>query len=130
MVLYPLFQAGWFDLMDCLDLSHRMEESKMEVLDCVEVIVEKETYAREGVHLGMQGWICFEQCTEDYWLVNFPQYGEKDDIAEISIREKDLKLIPVMNPNVNERIKAQFDAKASSEKLSDVGDDDLSGYMI
>ena len=74
----------------------------MEVLDCVEVIVEKETYAREGVHLGMQGWICFEQCTEGYWLVNFPQYGEKDDIAEISIKEEDLKLIPVMNAIVNE----------------------------
>ena len=102
----------------------------MEVLDCVEVIVEKETYAREGVHLGMQGWICFEQCTEGYWLVNFPQYGEKDDIAEISIREKDLKLIPVMDPKVNEQIKAQFDAEVSSGKSSDVGDDDLSNYMI
>ena len=101
----------------------------MEVLDCVEVIVEKETYAREGVHLGMQGWICFEQCTEGYWLVNFPQYGEKDDIAEISIREKDLKLIPVMDPKVNEQIKAQFDAEVSSGKSSDVGDD-LSNYMI
>ena len=102
----------------------------MEVLDCVEVIVEKETYAREGVHLGMQGWICFEQCTEGYWLVNFPQYGEKDDIAEISISEKDLKLIPVMDPKVNEQIKAQFDAEVSSGKSSDVGDDDLSNYMI
>ena len=102
----------------------------MEVLDCVEVIVEKETYAREGVHLGMQGWICFEQCTEGYWLINFPQYGEKDDIAEISIREKDLKLIPVMDPKVNEQIKAQFDAEVSSGKSSDVGDDDLSNYMI
>jgi len=130
MVLYPLFQAGWFELMDCFDLSHRMEESKMEVLDCVEVVVEKETYARDGVHLGMQGWICFEQCTEDYWLVNFPQYGEKDDIAEISIREKDLKLIPVLDPKVNERIKAQYEESESSAKAFDVVTDDISGYMV
>ena len=102
----------------------------MELLDCVEVIVEKETYAREGVHLGMQGWICLEQRTEGYWLVNFPQYGEKDDIAEISIREKDLKLIPVMDPKVNERIKAQYEEAESSTKAFDVGTDDISGDMI
>ena len=101
----------------------------MEVLDCVEVIVEKETYAREGVHLGMQGWICFEQCTEGYWLVNFPQYGEKDDIAEISIKEEDLKVIPVMNAIVNEQIKAKYDAEDSFGKAFDK-DDDLSGYLI
>ena len=102
----------------------------MEVLDCVEVIVEKEIYAREGVHLGMQGWICFEQCVEGYWLVNFPQCGEKDDIAEISIKEEDIKLIPVMNAIVNERIKAKYEHEESSAKSFDVGTDDLSGYMI
>lgn len=102
----------------------------MELLDCVEVIVEKETYGREGVHLGMQGWICLEQRTEGYWLVNFPQYGEKDDIAEISIREKDLKLIPIMDPKVNERIKARYEHVESSAKSFDVGFDDLLGYMI
>ena len=102
----------------------------MEVLDCVEVIVEKETYAREGVHLGMQGWICFEQCAEGYWLVNFPQYGDKEDIAEISIREKDLKLIPVMDPKVNERIKAQYEGAESSTKAFDIGSDNHSEYMV
>lgn len=30
----------------------------MKELDCVEIMVEKEKYAREGVHQGMQGWIC------------------------------------------------------------------------
>ena len=102
----------------------------MDVLDCVEVIVEKETYAREGVHLGMQGWICFEQCAEGYWLVNFPQYGEKDDIAEISIKEEDLKLIPVMNVIVNEQIKAQYEKVESSTKAFNLATDDISGYMI
>ncbi len=80
----------------------------MKMMDCVEVIVEKEEYVEDGVHKGMQGWICLEQRTAGYWLVNFPQYGEKDDIAEISVREEDLKVIPVMHAIVNEQIKAKF----------------------
>ncbi len=80
----------------------------MKMMDCVEVIVEKEKYAKDGVHKGMQGWICLEDNSNGTWLVNFPQYGEKEDIAEISIKEEDLKNIPVMNAIVNEKIKAQF----------------------
>ena len=82
----------------------------MEMMDSVEIIVEKEEYAREGVHKGMQGWICFEQTREGYWHVDFPQCGEKEDIADLSIREDDLKLIPRMDARVNERIKAEHDA--------------------
>ena len=82
----------------------------MKMLDCVEVIVEKEKYARDGVHKGMQGWICLEENVNGYWLVNFPQYGEKEDIAEISVKEEDLKEIPVMHAIINEQIKAQFEA--------------------
>lgn len=82
----------------------------MKEMDCVEVINEKDRYVKDGVHKGMQGWICLEQRTEGYWLVNFPQYGEKDDIAEISILEEDLVLLPDgMDARVNERIKAQFE---------------------
>ena len=102
----------------------------MKMMDCVEVLVEKKSYAQDGVHMGMQGWICLEQRTKGYWLVNFPQCGEKEDIAEISIKEEDLKMIPVMNAIVNEQIKAKFEAEESSEKTSNVGDDDFSGYMI
>ena len=51
----------------------------MKEMDCVEVIVEKECYAKHGVHKGMQGWICLDDHSDGYWLVNFPQYGEKDD---------------------------------------------------
>ena len=54
--------------------------------------------------------------------MNFPQYGEKDDIAEIDIREEDLKEIPVMDARVDEQIKAQF------EKNEEVGS--ISGYLI
>ena len=82
----------------------------MKMMDCVEVIVEKETYARDGVHKGMQGWICDDRCIQNCWLVNFPQYGEKDDIATISIEEDDLKEIHGMDARINEQIKAHFDA--------------------
>ncbi len=82
----------------------------MKEMDTVEVIVEKEKYAKEGVHKGMQGWICDPRLTKGGWLVNFPQCGERDDIAEIDILEDDLKLIPIpmMYAEINERIRKQF----------------------
>lgn len=60
------------------------------------------------MHKGMYGWICLEQRVDGYWLVNFPQCGEKDDIAEISIREDDMEVVPVMCAAENERIKAEW----------------------
>ncbi len=82
----------------------------MKELDCVEVIVEKECYTGEGVHKGMQGWICLDDCADGYWLVCFPQYGEKNNIATISIKEEDLKLLPDgMDARVNEKIKELFE---------------------
>ena len=80
----------------------------MKMMDCVEIIVEKEKYVKDGVHKGMQGWICLEDNSNGTWLVNFPQYGEKDDIAEISVKEEDLKLIPKMDARINEQIKAKL----------------------
>lgn len=81
----------------------------MKEMDCVEVIVEKKEYAEEGVHKGMQGWICYDVFCDGTWIVNFPQCGEKDDIATLSVREEDMKLVPVMNAILNEQIKAKFD---------------------
>ena len=92
-------------------------------MDCVEVIVEKEEYAEEGVHKGMQGWICYDVFCDGTWLVNFPQCGEKDDIATLSIREEDMKLVPVMNAILNEQIKAKFDAAGETAE-------DLDGYRL
>ena len=82
----------------------------MKMMDCVEVIVEKEKYAKDGVHKGMQGIIWLEECINGEWDVYFPQCGEKEDIAEISIKEEDLLLLPNgMDAKVNEQIKAQFE---------------------
>ena len=80
----------------------------MKELDCVEVITEKEVYAKQGVHKGMQGWICDNRCVDGFWLVNFPRYGEQDDIAEIDILETDLVLLPNgMDAKLNEWIFSQ-----------------------
>ena len=78
----------------------------MKELDCVEIIVEKERYAKEGVHKGMQGWICHPDSVQGCWLVNFPQLGDNDDIATIPIKEEDMKWIESMHADINERIKA------------------------
>jgi len=80
----------------------------MKELDCVEVIVQKERYNKEGVYKGMQGVICFDECNNGFWLVNSPRYGEKDDIATISIHESDLFLLKNgMNAKINEEIYEQ-----------------------
>ena len=81
----------------------------MKEMDCVEVIVEKGKYAKDGVHKGMQGWICDDRNIDNSWLVNFPQYGSKKDIATISIKEEDLVLLPNgMDARINEQIKEKF----------------------
>ena len=81
-------------------------------LDCVELIVEKEKYAKHGVHKGMQGVIWLEECINGEWDVYFPRYGEKEDVGEISILEEDLILLPNgMDAKTNERIKAEWDNK-------------------
>ena len=102
----------------------------MQEMDNVQVIVEKEKYARDGVHKGMFGWICHPKCVEGYWLVNFPQCGEKEDIAEISINEEDLKVVKILDAQTNEQIKAQFKGSGNAVKELESKPDDLSGYMI
>ena len=102
----------------------------MKEMDCVEVTVEKEKYTRDGVHQGMQGWICDSRNIDGSWLVNFPVCGEEDDIATIAVKENDMKLIPAMYAAVNEQIKAQFENNRDVKKEYGDSDDDLSGYLI
>lgn len=83
----------------------------MKEFDCVEVIVEKKRYTDAGIHKGMQGWICDERKIDDRYLVSFPQYGEKEDIATLDILESDLLKIPVMDARINEIIRKQNDGK-------------------
>ena len=82
----------------------------MQEMDCVELTVEKAEYSKYGVHKGMQGWICDSKLDDASWLVNFPQYGEKEDIETLGIREEDLRLLPDgMDARINEQIKARFE---------------------
>lgn len=102
----------------------------MKLMDCVELIAEKTEYAKEGAHKGMQGVIWEAEYKNGCWVVLFPQYGDKEDIADIYICEEDLITIPVMDAMVNERIKAQFDHSGDSSKTLAEKPDDLSGYLI
>ena len=77
-------------------------------MDCIKVIVEKKRYVEEGVHKGMYGWICNPERVNGYWLVNFPQCYDKEDIATTSIHEDDMVRVPVMHAIINEEIKEKF----------------------
>lgn len=102
----------------------------MKLMDCVELTVERNEYAKEGVHKGMQGIIWEAESKDGAWVVLFPQYGEKEDIADLYINEEDLRLLPNgMDARINEQIKAQFDAPKEIDKsFSDRSG--LSDYMI
>ena len=89
----------------------------MKLMDCVELTVERNEYAKEGVHKGMQGVIWEAESKDGAWVVLFPQYGEKEDIADLYINEEDLRLLPNgMDARINEQIKAQFDAPKEVDK--------------
>lgn len=80
----------------------------MKYLDCVEVIAEKEKYAKHGVHKGMQGVIWLEESIDGTWDVFFDLFGEHAPIGDIDVKEEDLKPIPKIDVRVNEQIKADF----------------------
>ncbi len=84
----------------------------MKMMDCVEVTQEKAKYTKYGVHKGMQGVIWEKQEKDGSWLVLFPRYGEKADIADLCIEEENLSLLPNgMNARINEEIEAKFDGE-------------------
>ena len=66
---------------------------KLKEYDSVELLVDRDRYAKHGVYKGMQGWICFAKEIEGFSLVNFPCYGDHPDIATISVRDEDLRII-------------------------------------
>ena len=103
----------------------------MKEMDCVEVINDKERYTKSGIRKGMQGWICDPRSIDGTWLVNFPRYGEQDDIATLAIKEEDLRLLPNgMDARINEQIKEQFDNSGEAAKYFSEKPDDLSGYLV
>lgn len=65
----------------------------MKELNYVEVVVEKDAYAKEGVHKGMRGTILDPRCVDGRWLVYFSDPVTCADTIGIPILEEDLKLI-------------------------------------
>ena len=64
----------------------------MKQYDRVVLTVEKEEYAKEGVHRGMSGIICDPRqigCR----LVSFDQYGALPELACILVPEEDLEVL-------------------------------------
>ena len=66
----------------------------MKMMDCVEVMVEKDSYAKEGVHKGMQGVVWEKEPKDGCWVVLFPEkevdqtksFAEKlDDLSNYRI---------------------------------------------
>ena len=80
----------------------------MNYLDTVELVTEKEKYAKHGVHKGMQGVIWLEESIDGTWDVFFDLLGEHAPIGDIAVKEEDLKPIPKIDVRVNEQIKAEF----------------------
>ena len=75
--------------------------------DCVELITDRECYAKDGVYKGMQGWICFEKCVKGFSMVNFPCYGDHPDVGTIAVRDEDLRVITEGDDWINDRIRAE-----------------------
>ncbi len=61
--------------------------------DLVELIVEKDMYARDGVHKGMQGAVMENCCIDSLYIVLFADGNTGRDIADIPVHEDDLILI-------------------------------------
>ncbi len=57
------------------------------------LIVEKEKYIKEGVHKGMDGWICDPRNIDGQWLVCFDKVDNLPEYPIIPILEKDLIVV-------------------------------------
>ena len=65
----------------------------MKEYDIVELLVDRPRYERFGVKKGMFGVIMSADKIEDSWQVIFSEFGSGRDIADISVKECDLKVV-------------------------------------
>ena len=91
----------------------RKNNPKLKEYDSVELLVDRDRYAKDGVYKGMQGWVCFAKEIEGFSLVNFPCYGDHSNIATISVHDEDLRVIAKDESDdwINDRLKAEHEAK-------------------
>lgn len=64
----------------------------MKEYDYVKLTIEKEKYARYGVHKNMDGWICDPRIIEGNRLVSF-ENEDGSEIACIAVKIEDLEVI-------------------------------------
>lgn len=76
------------------DPAKKLSFSKTELqeYDYVELMVERDEYADEGVHKGMRGTILNPEKIRGCWQVYFSDETGAD-FAAVPVREEDLKLI-------------------------------------
>ncbi|MBO4572617.1 MAG: hypothetical protein J5762_02475 [Clostridia bacterium] len=65
----------------------------MKEYDRVMLVVEKEKYLKEGVHKGMDGWICDPRNIDGQWLVCFDKANGLPEYPIIPVLEKDLVVV-------------------------------------
>lgn len=70
------------------------EEPIMKEYDRVRLINDRERYTKRGIVKGMVGTILDPRCIEGRWLVIFSDPITGDDIADDSIKEEDLEVVP------------------------------------
>lgn len=61
--------------------------------DEIEVIVEKEKYAKQGVHKGMTGMVILDYSIRNKWLIEFSDEESGEDIALLEVHRDDFKII-------------------------------------
>lgn len=64
----------------------------MKYLDLVELIKESPAYTKAGVKIGDFGAIMSEKAIDGKWQVVFSEFYTGKDIADILVREEDLKV--------------------------------------
>lgn len=76
-----------------IDENGTLTECDVKEYDVVEVIVEKEEYAKEGVHKGCLGTVMEPYAVEGRWYVIFTNPETGLDIADIEVAREDFKIV-------------------------------------
>lgn len=71
----------------------------MKIYDLVELINDKPRYNKEGVRQGMFGAVMSEKAISGEWQVVFSEFHTGKDIADIMVKEEDLKIHEFMPPD-------------------------------
>ncbi len=70
----------------------------MKEYDIVELIKERPEYTKEGVKVGDFGAVMSEKSINGRWYVIFSEFYTGEDIADIMVREEDLKVYEHIPP--------------------------------